>query len=208
VSILRRTGPRFALEAAAIIAAAVVTGFLHLHWWEIALAVLAVLGLSFVLEAMLSQPQPARPARPAAPATPQPESEFDIVRVLGAERAASMSTPAVEPAPAPAPPPPAAEEPPPQPLPEPVAAGPPPPPPEPEPEPAPEPQPAPVGGSTLPLQGPWNIWEIERVLRERGQADDEKQFLVHYLRDYAGPDGMLPREFDDLVRESFSGLFG
>jgi hypothetical protein len=46
------------------------------------------------------------------------------------------------------------------------------------------------------------------MLRESGAQDEEKTFLLHYLRDYAGTDGTLPREFDDLVRESFGGLLG
>lgn len=207
MSFFRRTGPRFALEALAIVAAAVVTGFLHLHWWEIALAVLAVLGVSFVVEAMVSQPpRPVRPAPPApAQPEPQPETDFDLVRVLGAERTAAISADAATTAASPAPPPPpAVEQPPPPLLPEPAAAASPPPEPEPEPYPAAA---APTAGGSLSRQGPWNIWDIERLLRERGQPDDEKQFLVHYLRDYAGPDGMLPAEFDDLVRESFANLF-
>jgi hypothetical protein len=31
---------------------------------------------------------------------------------------------------------------------------------------------------------------------------------LHYLREYAGPDGMLPLDFDGLVRESFGELLG
>jgi hypothetical protein len=49
----------------------------------------------------------------------------------------------------------------------------------------------------------WNLWEIERVLRARGRLDEERSLLLHYMREYAGPDGELPAEFDDLVRESF-----
>jgi hypothetical protein len=47
------------------------------------------------------------------------------------------------------------------------------------------------------------VWEIERGLRERGDTNEEREFLLIYLRDYAGPDGLLPLDFDPLVRESF-----
>ena len=37
-------------------------------------------------------------------------------------------------------------------------------------------------------------------------ADEERTFLLLYLRDFAGPDGLLPVGFDDLVRQSFGSL--
>jgi hypothetical protein len=52
----------------------------------------------------------------------------------------------------------------------------------------------------------WNIWELETAYR--GEASEEQEFLLHYLREYAGPDGMLPLDFDGLVRESFGELLG
>jgi hypothetical protein len=108
-----------------------------------------------------------------------------------------MSPPApVVPVPAPEPepePPPAAE-------------------PEPEPEPPPtEPEPA----VTLPPPAEpreWNLWELERVTREAAGADavrdEERSFLLMYLREFADPDGMLPLDFDPLVRETFSDVLG
>jgi hypothetical protein len=54
----------------------------------------------------------------------------------------------------------------------------------------------------------WNIWSLERVVREQAGDNDELGFLVTYLRDYANPDGMLPTNFDSLVRESFGDLLG
>jgi hypothetical protein len=86
---------------------------------------------------------------------------------------------------------------------------------DPEPEPAspvepvppetdPEPDPLPV----VAARGPWNLWEIERALRAQGGVDQERAFLLHYLRDYAGADGELPAAFDDLVRESFGDVLG
>jgi hypothetical protein len=56
----------------------------------------------------------------------------------------------------------------------------------------------------------WNLWELERRAREGAGADpardEELGFLLIYLREYATPDGVLPLEFDSLVRESFGDL--
>ena len=54
----------------------------------------------------------------------------------------------------------------------------------------------------------WNVWELDRVLKDSGGASEEREFLLLYLRDYAGPDGTLPLDFDGLVRESFGDLLG
>ena len=100
--------------------------------------------------------------------------------------------------------------------------------PEPEPRrlaPVPAPEPVPVRASAIepepePTQaaavirigGPrrWNVWDLERVAREHAggdpAADEERTFLLMYLRDFAGADGLLPADFDDLVRQSFGGL--
>lgn len=87
----------------------------------------------------------------------------------------------------------------------------------PEPEPVVEPEPEPVSVSApgreeeLAYGGPareWSVWELERLVRER--RDDPRQeewaALVLSLRDFARVDGMLPLEFDQLVRESFGPL--
>ena len=89
--------------------------------------------------------------------------------------------------------------------------------PDPEPEPEPlEPEPAagaavvPIGISALPRQ--WNLWDLERLTREAsgGDAilDEERSYLLMYLRDFAGPDGELSIDFDGLVRDSFGELVG
>ncbi len=56
----------------------------------------------------------------------------------------------------------------------------------------------------------WNLWDLERRARERaGQdpfRDEEWNALFVSLRDFASPDGTLPRDFDDLVHESFGEL--
>ena len=65
----------------------------------------------------------------------------------------------------------------------------------------------------LPVRGgphEWNLWDLERLARERhGEdpyRDEEWSALFVYLREYASPDGMLPADFDDLVRSSFGEL--
>ena len=85
--------------------------------------------------------------------------------------------------------------------------------PEPEPEPEREQEPvvAPVANLPLPSQPrEWNLWELERLTRNRAGEDQardvEWSYLVVYLRDFARPDGTLPAEFDDLVRESFGEI--
>jgi hypothetical protein len=55
----------------------------------------------------------------------------------------------------------------------------------------------------------WNIWELERRAREQaGDAarDQEWAALFMHLRQFANADGVLPTQFDGLVRESFSKL--
>lgn len=141
------------------------------------------------------EPKPTPAPEPKPPAPPQPV-------VVAAER---KPEPAVEPTP--------------EPEPEPVRVLQPVPDPEPEPEPEPEPvapEPAvgatvvPIGISALPRQ--WNLWDLERLTREASGGDtivdEERAFLLMYLRDFAGPDGELPVDFDGLVRDSFGELVG
>ena len=58
----------------------------------------------------------------------------------------------------------------------------------------------------------WNLWELERLTREHsGQdafKDEERSYLLMYLREFANPDGVLPVDFDALVRDSFGELVG
>ena len=109
----------------------------------------------------------------------------------------------------------ATDVPPPAPEPEPERA--PEPEPEPELEPEPEPEPPPPAQTlvTLPARGEpreWNVWELERVARETAGADtardEERSFLLMYMREFADPDGMLPASFDPLVRETFDDVLG
>lgn len=87
--------------------------------------------------------------------------------------------------------------------------------PEPEAEPEPEPEPEPAAARVVVELYPaapreWNLWELERHARDRAGADPERDeelgYLLLYLREYASPDGVLPLEFDSLVRESFGDL--
>lgn len=88
-----------------------------------------------------------------------------------------------------------------------VEAPPEPPPVERAPPPLPEPPRAPPAPPAPPRE--WNIWDLERRAREQaGNAsrDEEWAALFMHLRQYANADGVLPLQFDDLVRESFSEL--
>ena len=74
--------------------------------------------------------------------------------------------------------------------------------------PRPEPEPEPVTPER-PLEREWNIWDLERLAREQaGDAarDQEWAALFMHLRQFANADGVLPTQFDGLVRESFSRL--
>ena len=87
------------------------------------------------------------------------------------------------------------------------------------PDPEPEPEPEPVQAEdprvvvALPVaQEPrqWNVWDLERLKRASAgidaAQDDERTYLLLYLREYADPNGLLPLDFDGLVRESFGDL--
>jgi hypothetical protein len=56
----------------------------------------------------------------------------------------------------------------------------------------------------------WNLWELDRVAREHASGDvardEERAYLLMYLREFAGPDGVLPSDFDGLVRDAFGDV--
>lgn len=58
--------------------------------------------------------------------------------------------------------------------------------------------------------GHWNLWELEAIAREASGSDpgrdEERSLILMYLREFASSEGLLGREFDDLVRESFGDL--
>jgi len=55
----------------------------------------------------------------------------------------------------------------------------------------------------------WNLWDLERRAREPGGyaiRDAEWAALFIHLREFATAEGTLPKEFDELVRQSFAEL--
>jgi len=99
-----------------------------------------------------------------------------------ARRAAELAVREREPPPpAPSPPPPAPSEPPPR-------------------------RPPPADGGT------YNIVALQRLVDERGSEFpdrvEEWNAYLFFLREYAGPDGMVPGGFDWLVEETFGELVG
>ncbi len=224
-------GPRTIVEAAFLIAVPVVALAVGFGKWTIigasAVAYLFVLGLEATIwREGRTKPKAARVPAPApAPAvvapvvaeTPPPAVEH--VRVLPREE----PPPPVEARPVEAQPEPE-PEPTPEPEPEPEPERPPlvavpelEPEPEPEPELEPEPvdvpaaaQVVPIGVGSAPRQ--WNVWELERLAREDtgtdAVQDEERTYLLMYLREYADAGGSLPVDFDGLVRDSFGDLVG
>ena len=200
-------GPRFLVEAGFIVAVAVVAGIERFSTATIILAV----GAAWLLVAFVEffsalarkravrQPAPAghRAAGPAyEPVALQPEPEPDL-------------EPGLTPEPAPAP-----QEPPVVEVPEPVPSQPrvvavPPLPPEPAPLPELEPEVVSLASRRTDARE-WNLWDLERVARDRAGADvardEERTFLLMYLREFANADGVLPADFDAVVRESFGDV--
>jgi hypothetical protein len=90
--------------------------------------------------------------------------------------------------------------------------------PERKPEPAPQPAPAiepelePAAAAPLVHTAPreWNLWDLERLVNENAGKDvvraEEWGYLLVYLREFASADGVLPTDFDGLVRDSFGDL--
>ena len=72
-----------------------------------------------------------------------------------------------------------------------------------DPEPEVEPEPEPVAATDEAAAREWNIWDLDRVMREHAADNEELAYLLVYLREFANADGLLPLEFDPLVRESF-----
>jgi outer membrane biosynthesis protein TonB len=202
VTALRRPGLRFLVEAVVIVLTAVVTGLEHLGAVGIGGAVALVWVMVAVIEYSLSHPRERAATVPPIETLPEAEPVVsDSVRVLPRtppEPVAVELEPVAE-----------VPEPEPEPEPEPVAV-------EPEPEPVavePEPEPVAFEPEPEPELDPseaqvWNLWEIDRALRDSGAVTEEQEFLLMYLRDYAGPDGSLPVDFDSLVRESFGDVLG
>ena len=196
-------GSRFLIEAGFIIAVAVIAGIERLStWWIIAVVAGAWIIVAIVeivvwtRQVVAQQPHVAESAPPAfLPAEPvraraQPPVESRREPEPTAER---------EPEPAPS-----SESP--------RIVAVPPPPPEPEAEPQPEPEAARVVAFLPASDGPreWNLWELERAARDHATDDvvrnEERSYLLMYLREFAGPDGVLPMDFDGLVRDAFGDV--
>ena len=195
-------GPRTVVEAAFIVAVPVIALEVGLHIWGIVLSGAAAYVLVVLVELGYWYEGRQKPLAAAAAAPEPVVVEEQHVRVIRAEPAPEPQPVAVAVEVAP--------EPEPEPVPEPPRLA-PVPPPEPVPEPEPEPE-LPPAAAVIRIGGPrqWSVWDLERVNREHSGgdpiADEERTFLLMYLRDFAGPDGLLPVDFDDLVRQSFGGL--
>ncbi len=218
-------GPRTIVEAAFLVAVPVVALLAGLNWYGIiaasGVAYLLVLTLEATVwrESGTGEPKAkkAKPLPVVVPKAPEP---------LPPEPAETVRVIPREPAPVATPPPPVTEpEPEPEVVPEPepervvLAAVPEPAEPEPEPVvvPEPEPEPVAVGAAVVPIGASaaprrWNVWELERLSRDHAGSDvardEERTYLLMYLRDFADPGGALPIDFDALVRDSFGDLVG
>jgi type IV secretory pathway VirB10-like protein len=184
-------GPRFLIEAGFIVAVAVVAGVADLSTW----AIIGAVAAAWILVALVEMAVWARHASRRKTVGPTPAAEPPVL----AERKPMDVVPQSREAP-PAPK---------------IAAAPPPPEPEPAPEepepettPGPEPEVAYLPAAEAPRE--WNLWELERVARDNATDDvaknEERAYLLMYLREFAGPDGMLPADFDGLVRDAFGDL--
>jgi len=222
----RGLGIRFALEAAFLVAVAVVAVVADLRWPLIVLAMALAWGVVSLVEWWASRRQaPPRPVvrpepqvRRREPAPAPPASELELpqhVRVLTPAAATPPPEPVAQPE--------AEPEPEPEPVVEPVrpplVAVPTPPPPEPEalpePEPFAEPEPLPepqIVQLAVRDHRPreWNLWELERAARGTAGRDplqdEERGYLLMYLREFANADGALPVDFDGLVRDAFGDV--
>ena len=201
-------GSRFLIEAGFIIAVAVIAGVERLStWWIIAVVASAWVIVAIVeivvwtRQVVVDEPHTVEPSEPLAEApafvaTPP-------VRVRAEPLVEARPEPEREPEPAPSLEPPRI-----------VAVPPPPLEPEPEPEtrPEPKPEPARVVAFIPASEGPreWNLWELERAARDHATDDvvrnEERSYLLMYLREFAGPDGILPADFDGLVRDAFGDV--
>jgi outer membrane biosynthesis protein TonB len=202
-------GPRFLIEAGFIVAVAVIAGMQRLGTlWIIAVmaaAWLIVAGVEITVSRRRAREralpsrtvrEPVGVAAPPAPFRPEPPPRAPLREPVVPPR---VEEPERKPEPAPlivaAPPPPEPE-----------------PAPEPEPVPKPEPEPSRVVAFTPANDSPreWNLWELERVAREHASGDvardEERSYLLMYLREFAGADGVLPADFDGLVRDAFGDV--
>jgi hypothetical protein len=205
-------GSRFLIEAGFIIAVAVIAGVERLSTgWIIAVVASAWIIVAIIEIVVWTRQADVRRASMVESSEsfeafePQAEEPTFVapVRVRVQPTVESRREPEPEserePEPAPAP----------SPEPSRVAAVPSPPP---EPEPEPEAVPPRVVAFIPVNEGPreWNLWELERAARDHATDDvvrnEERSYLLMYLREFAGPDGILPTDFDGLVRDAFGDV--
>ena len=201
-------GSRFLIEAGFIIAVAVIAGIERLStWWIIAVVASAWIIVAIVEIVVWARQVVARRPYPVEPSEPQAEAPA----FLASPPVRARAQPPLETRPEPEPEPQSEPEPAPSREPPRMVAV-PPPPPEPAPEPKHEPEPARVVAFIPANDGPreWNLWELERAARDHATDDvarnEERSYLLMYLREFAGPDGILPTDFDGLVRDAFGDV--
>jgi hypothetical protein len=205
-------GSRFIVEAGFIIAVAVIAGIEHLStWWIIAVvagAWLIVAAVEIAVWARNVGAQQPQPVDEPADLEPAPTPEYASRPPVVVRPQPSVETPEAEPSSEPEPEAEQTREPE-----QPRIVAVPALPPEPEPEPEVEPEEPDRVVAFLPANDSpreWNLWELERAARDHGGNDlarnEERSYLLMYLREFAGPDGTLPADFDALVRESFGDV--
>ena len=187
-------GPRFLVGVALIVAAAVAGVLAGLSTgWVVGVIWVAWLLLTLA-EWSLARSATGRRAALGPAARPEPAPEPEIEPEPELEPASGSEPQSPEPATTPGP----------EPEPEPEAEAPP----------EPELPPAAILPPSAPPADPreWNLWDLERIARDGAGADvardEERSFLLMYLREFAGPDGLLTADFDALVRDSFGDLLG
>ena len=207
-------GSRFIVEAGFIIAVAVIAGIERLStWWIIAVvagAWLIVAAVEIAVWARNVVAQQPQAVDEPADLEPAPTPEYASRQPVVVRPQPSVETREAEPSSEPEPEPEQAREPE---RPRIVAVPALPPEPEPEPELEAEPEEPDRVVAFLPANDSpreWNLWELERAARDHGGNDvarnEERSYLLIYLREFAGPDGTLPADFDALVRESFGDV--
>ncbi|HLY94058.1 MAG TPA: hypothetical protein VKP14_04345 [Gaiellaceae bacterium] len=187
---MRVFGPRNIVEAAFLVAVPIVALAAGLTAWPIIGASAAAYLLVAAVEATIArlggavEAQPQRPTAqawtaptPAPPPVVLPEREPEPVAATSERRGAHVRVLRAAPR---------------------------------SPDPAP-----PAWSNVVPIGVPgpprrWSIWDLERVAKEHAgsdvAADEERSFLLLYLREFADSDGLLPTDFDALVRGSFGSL--
>ena len=193
-------GSRFLIEAGFIIAVAVIAGIERLStWWIIAVVASAWIIVAIVEIVVWARQVVTRQPQAVEPVAAEPPAFVASPTIQVREQPAVETRPEPEPKP----------EPETRPEPPRIVAVPPPPP---EPEVEPEPEPARVVAFIPANDGPkeWNLWELERAARDHATDDvvrnEERSYLLMYLREFAGPDGILPTDFDGLVRDAFGDV--